>query len=77
MVSWDGGRGDVKDYFTLNGRDLAVAGEGKHDVIYTVTRIEPGLLKQGANRMELLSDTEHHGIEILHPGPALMVRFRR
>lgn len=26
--------------------------------------------------LELLSDTEHHGIEILVPGPALAVRGR-
>jgi hypothetical protein len=31
----------------------------------------------GANEFELLSDTEHHGIEILLPGPCLMVRSPR
>ncbi|MCC6419703.1 MAG: VCBS repeat-containing protein [Gemmataceae bacterium] len=75
-VVWDGGRGKVEDYFTFNGRPLKVAGEGAHDVIYTVLPIDPAWLKQGANRIELRSDTEHHGIEILLPGPALVVRTR-
>jgi hypothetical protein len=38
--------------------------------------LEPGLLRQGSNRIELLSDTEHHGIEILPLGPAIVVRAR-
>jgi hypothetical protein len=75
-ITWDGGRGTVEDYFTLNGKGLPVAGEGNHDVIYTTLPVEPGLLKQGANTIDLLSDTEHHGIEVLLPGPALMVRLK-
>jgi hypothetical protein len=76
VVVWDGGAGNVKDYFTLNGTPLAVAGDGKHDVLYRQISIDPKLLKRGANRIELLSDTEHHGIEILLPGPALMIRSK-
>ncbi|MCI0624536.1 MAG: hypothetical protein L0387_23300 [Acidobacteria bacterium] len=74
VVVWDGGAGTVKNYFTLNGHPLAVAADGKHDVIYSKLPIEPRLLRRGENRIELLSDTEHHGIEILLPGPALAVR---
>ncbi len=29
------------------------------------------------NQISLLSDTEHHGIEILLPGPCLMLRYRK
>jgi hypothetical protein len=76
-VAWDGGRGTVADYFTLNGRPMPVAGEGRHDVIYTRLSIDPGLLKRGDNQVKLRSDTEHHGIEILRPGPALIVRYRK
>jgi len=74
VVIWDGGAGTVKDYFTLNGHPLQVAGSGRHDVIYSRLPIEPSLLRRGQNRIELLSDTDHHGIEVLLPGPALMVR---
>jgi hypothetical protein len=74
MVVWDGGAGTVNDYFTVNGRSIPVAGTGKHDVIYSRSRLDPRLLERRTNRLELRSDTEHHGIEVLMPGPALMVR---
>jgi uncharacterized repeat protein (TIGR03806 family) len=77
VMTWDGGAGNVKDTFTLNGRALAVAGAGKHDVIYSRIELDPALLGKGANRIELLSDTEHHGIEVLAPGPAIAVRARK
>jgi hypothetical protein len=76
VVTWDGGAGTVKEYFTLNGHALPVAGTGKHDVIYSRLQLAPSLLRRGANRVELLSDTEHHGIEVLFPGPALLIRSR-
>jgi hypothetical protein len=76
VVVWDGGAGTVRDYFTINGLPLPVAGTGKHDVIYSRRDLDPRHLKRGINRVELRSDTEHHGIEVLMPGPALMVRRR-
>jgi hypothetical protein len=76
VVIWDGGRGTVEDYFTLNGRALPVAGAGKHNVIYSIVNIDPALLTAGANRISLRSDTEHHGLEVLLPGPALVVRTK-
>ncbi|HBY63006.1 MAG TPA: hypothetical protein DEH78_24560 [Solibacterales bacterium] len=76
VVVWDGGRGNTKDHFKLNGRPLEVAGRGRHDVLYRVLPLAPIWLRQGANQIELLSDTEHHGIEILLPGPAIVARER-
>jgi hypothetical protein len=76
VVVWDGGAGNVKDYFTLNGVPLAVAASGKHDVLYRQIPLDPKILKRGTNRIELLSDTEHHGIEVLMPGPALVIRSK-
>jgi hypothetical protein len=35
------------------------------------------MLRKGPNRIELLSDTEPHGIEVLLPGPAIVVRSRK
>jgi hypothetical protein len=75
-VVWDGGHGTVEDYFKLNGHSIKVAGEGKHDVIYSEISIDPAFLKNGVNTIELLSDTEHHGIEILLPGPAVAVKLK-
>jgi hypothetical protein len=76
-VTWDGGRGEVEDYFTLNGHFLPVAGQGDHDVLYTVLPVPREVLRQGSNEIKLLSDTHHHGIEILRPGPVLVLRLRK
>lgn len=75
IVVWDGGAKNPAP-FTLNGQAVEVTGTGRHDVIYTVKRLDPKLLKRGANVMELLSNTEHHGVEVLLPGPAIAVRTR-
>jgi hypothetical protein len=77
VVAWTGGPGNVAEYFKLNGRHFPVADGHGHRVVYSRLPVEPGLLRERDNRIELLSDTEHHGIEILLPGPALVVRARR
>ena len=77
VLIWDGGVGTVKDYFTLNGQPLSVAHAGKHDVIYSRLGLDPKILHRGANRIEVVSDTEHHGLEVLMPGPALIIRMKR
>ncbi|MEX1239987.1 MAG: hypothetical protein WEB30_09720 [Cyclobacteriaceae bacterium] len=78
VIIWDGGEGQVKDHFKFNGKALPLAsGNHRHDVIYRVFEIDPSLIKVGENTIELLSDTEDHGIEVLLPGPALIVRTIR
>jgi hypothetical protein len=76
VVVWDGGAGGVRENFTLNGKPLPVADMGRHDVLYRRLRLEPSLLRRGKNTIELLSDTDHHGIEVLLPGPAIVVRTK-
>jgi len=76
VVVWDGGRGSVKHPFRLNGEPIEVCATGRHDVIYSVRELPPSLLSK-QNVVELLSDTDHHGIEVLLPGPALMLHFLR
>ena len=73
VVLWDGGRGNVDSPFTLNGHPLPVADDGRHDVIYSKINLDAEWLKVN-NEISLISDTEHHGIEILSPGPALIIR---
>jgi hypothetical protein len=73
VVVWDGGRGSTDAPFTLNGCPLQVAGSGEHDVLYRQVEVDPAILRRDANEIRLLSDTEHHGIEVLRPGPALMI----
>jgi hypothetical protein len=76
IVIWDGGAGAVQNPSCINGHTLPIVGSGAHDVIYKRMAIDPALLKQGENVITLLSDTEHHGIEVLRPGPCLFVRWR-
>jgi hypothetical protein len=77
VITWTGGAGKVKDYFKLNGRHFPVAEGSAHVIQFNRLPVEPSLLRRGANVIELLSDTEHHGIEIIYPGPALVVRYQR
>jgi hypothetical protein len=76
VVTWTGGAGTVKEYFTLNGVHYPVAEGTRHEVVYSRLPVSPRTLQRGRNRVELRSDTEHHGIEVLLPGPALVVRHQ-
>lgn len=74
---WDGGAGMVKDHLTVNGHPYRIAtGVDPHDLIYIIRDLDLRHLKRGANEIRLLSDTEHHGIEVLLPGPAILARMK-
>jgi hypothetical protein len=75
VVTWTGGAGSVKEYFKLNGVHYPVAEGSKHELVYSRLAVQPQNLRRGLNRIEVLSDTEHHGIEVIYPGPALVVRY--
>ena len=75
--NWDGGEGTIKEPFKLNGIPYKItAGNAPHDLIYSVNLVDPKSLKPGINEVELISDTEHHGIELCLPGPCLIVRYK-
>jgi hypothetical protein len=76
VVTWTGGVGTVKEYFKLNGVHYPVKEGDRHELIYSRLPVEPRNLRRSRNRIELLSDTAH-GIEVIYPGLALMVRYRR
>ena len=76
VVTWTGGAGQVTDYFTLNGQHFPVAEGSDHSLVYSRLPVAPSLLRRGTNTIVLHSDTEHHGIEIMLPGPTLVVRHR-
>ena len=76
VVTWTGGAGGVKNYFQINGVHYPVAEGSSHAPTYVRLPVPPGSLREGTNRVKLLSDTEHHGIEVMRPGPALMIRYR-
>ena len=78
ILIWDGGEGTVEDHFKFNNQPLQLASrQHAHDVIYRIFEVDPAMIKTGENEIELLSDTEHHGIEVLLPGPLLVVRSHR
>ena len=75
--TWDGGEGTVDEHFTINGHPyVIVSGRHVHDVVFARTAVDPAHVKTGENTLRLLSDTEHHGIEVLLPGPCLVIKFR-
>jgi hypothetical protein len=75
LIVWEGGRGKVRHPLSLNGHDLPTPDwKGRHEPIYAILEIDPALLRRGDNRVQMHSDTEHHGIEVCLPGPALMIR---
>jgi hypothetical protein len=74
---WDGGEGSIRDPFTLNGHAYRiVTGRAIHDVVFARADVAIEHLRRGANKVEVVSDTEHHGIEVLLPGPCLVIRYR-
>ncbi|MCI0621845.1 MAG: hypothetical protein L0387_09265 [Acidobacteria bacterium] len=75
IAVWGGGAGAVQKYFKLNGLFFPIAPpKGWGPIYYHQIDVPREVLRQGTNHVELLSDTEHHGIEVLLPGPALMIR---
>lgn len=74
---WDGGEGEVLEPFKINGHAYPITSKKAiHDVVHTVLDVDPKHLQKGDNVITLLSDTEHHGIEVLRPGPCLILRYK-
>jgi len=74
---WDGGEGEVREPFKVNGHAYAItSGKAVHDLVFTDVEVRREHLNPGENTVILYSDTEHHGIEMLPPGPCLILRFR-
>lgn len=77
IKTWDGGEGTIKDPFTINNYPYhVISGKHIHDVVFTVSELNLDHLLPGENIIRLFSDTMHHGIEILLPGPVLMLHYR-
>ncbi len=75
---WDGGEGDVDHPFLLNNYPYTItSGQAIHDLVFTEIAVDPRHLRTGENKFTLCSDTEHHGIEILLPGPCIKIKVPR
>ena len=66
---WDGHHESLQ----LNGHALAISGKNHH-YDYDLLTVPVGVLKRGDNILAIHSRTEHHMLEVLWPGPALIVR---
>jgi hypothetical protein len=74
---WDGGEGNVHEPFKINGHAYTItSGRATHDLVFTDVEVRKEHLEPGENTITLFSDTEHHGIELLLPGPCIVLRFR-
>jgi hypothetical protein len=74
---WDGGKSGIERPLGINGQALSTPDwMGRHSPIHSVLDVPPACLAEGRNTVSLLSDAEHHGIEVCLPGPALVVRLR-
>lgn len=66
---WDGHHNPMQ----FNGRALKIEGI-KHHYKFNLHPLAPDLLRTGANTLDFASDTKHHMLEVLWPGPALLIR---
>jgi hypothetical protein len=74
---WDGGKGGIDKPLSVNSQAIWTPDWlGRHAPIHSVLDVPPAWLAEGRNTVSLLSDTEHHGIEVCLPGPALVVRLK-
>jgi hypothetical protein len=62
--------------FSFNGHPVEIAG-ADHNYALGLRPVPVSAIRRGRNAIEFHSTTEHHGVEILWPGPALLVRYGR
>jgi hypothetical protein len=66
--------GHIDKPLSINGRHFKCYGKNHFYALSTV-EIPVSNLIWGINEIAYTSDTEHHGIEILWPGPAFIIRY--
>ena len=67
---WDGHH----EPLDLNGHRFAIRGKNHH-YDYDMLPVPLEALKKGDSVLTIRSNTEHHMLEVLWPGPALIVRY--
>lgn len=72
LRTWNG----IEDSFILNDSFSSPIGGNNHFFGYSVREIPVSVVVNGANKISFTSPTEHHGPEILWPGPVIMVRYK-
>jgi len=67
---WDGHHAPLR----LNGHEFPIQGKNHHFDFDRIP-VPVGALRRGENVFEVHSETEEHMLEVLWPGPALIVRY--
>ncbi|GAB5519927.1 MAG: hypothetical protein RhofKO_21780 [Rhodothermales bacterium] len=73
LRAWNGDDHGESTQIQINDWHGTISGVD-HQYNYSVQRIPPDALKPGVNTLTFTSVTHHHGVELLWPGPALIVR---
>lgn len=72
---WDGADGAERTSVEFAGRRLElVNGDAPHDFAYVETALDRESL-QPENTLTVISETEHHGLEVLAPGPVVSLEL--
>jgi hypothetical protein len=69
---WDGHHDPIR----INDHSMPIDGKN-HFYDYDLLGLSPSVLRTGENVFRIHSDTEHHQLELLWPGPALVTRSRK
>jgi hypothetical protein len=72
----DAGRGTIELPLGINGNGFKTLGVN-HFFALSSLSIPTGILVEGKNNITYTSNTSHHGIEVMWPGPAIMVRYNK
>lgn len=72
---WDGdGSSQAQHPFMLNSHPIGIKGPGHYDKLHQTRAVPPEVFRKGDNAVTIHSTTHHHGLEILLPGPVLILR---
>jgi hypothetical protein len=72
--TWNGNEKNASFYTRVNSTDLTAYGKD-HFFSYDIVDIPINSLSTGNNTITFQSSTADHGIEVLWPGPAIMVKY--
>ncbi len=73
---WDGGSEAEGPPYLLNGHGLPLDSDGEHKSRLMTCDVPADVLRAGDNEFTVVAPTKHHGLEVLLPGPALLLRRR-
>ena len=74
VASWNGNDGSDYFYSKVNNWTMPKYG-ANHFYSYDQITVPVSALKTGSNIFKISSTTDHHGLEIMWPGPSILVRY--